>query len=135
MGQPDDRVVCGEARPSYRMSFVDIHLHPTHVPEPTQASLGEDGEHARHACLGQNAFVCDPVLPGGVQESSEVTHVKGIQSLLLVRVQRPGIAAVEKSAQHGTLNMQASHTLIVVLSVRTVLSHTPTPSLLDGLWR
>ncbi len=73
------------------------------MSEPAEASLGEDGEHAKHACLGQNACICDLVLPGDAQESCEVTHVKGIQPSLLVRVQGPGLAVIEKSAQHAGL--------------------------------
>ena len=37
------------------------------------------------------------------QESSEVTHLKDIQPALLVRVQDPGLAATEESAQHASL--------------------------------
>ncbi len=45
------------------------------------------------------------VTAGDTQESSKVTHVKGILLLLLVRVQGPGLTTIEKraSAQHTGL--------------------------------
>ena len=73
------------------------------MTEPAQASLRKNGKHAWHACLGQDSRVCDPILPGDAQETSEVAHVEGIQSLLLVRVQGPGLATIEKSAQYAGL--------------------------------
>ncbi len=84
-----------EASSSYRKSFGKATIfHPAHVFEPGQASLGEDGERARHACLSQDGYICDPILPGDVQESSEVMHVKGTHPSLLVRVQGPGLTAI-----------------------------------------
>ncbi len=53
------------------MCWVDAagdHL-PSFPAQAHQGTQSKDGEHARHACLGQDAWVCDSFLPGDAQES------------------------------------------------------------------
>ena len=61
-----------EANSPYRMSILwdATKFYLAHMSEPAHASLGEDDTCARHACLGQEACICDLVLPGDATESS-----------------------------------------------------------------
>ena len=73
------------------------------MAEPAQVCLAENGKHAWNACLGKDVWAGNAILPGDAQESSEATHVKGLQPSLLSGVQSPGFTAVQKGTQHTGL--------------------------------
>ena len=53
------------------------------LAKPTQASLGQDGEHAWHICSLQDVRGGDAVLPSDAQQSAKASHVEGVQPSLL----------------------------------------------------
>ena len=67
--------------------------------EPAQASLLQQCEHAEDFNSLQDGVVGDFVLPGNVQDTSEIAHAESIQFSLLPGVKSPRLAAVKKCAQ------------------------------------
>ena len=51
----------------------------------------------------ENLCVGHSVLPGDVLDTSETGQMEAVEPRLVPRVRRPGLAAVEKSAEHAGL--------------------------------
>ena len=75
-------------------------LHAVDMPQPTQPSLSEQGEHARKVSSGQNLGVGHSVLPGYAKDTADASQVEGIESFLLSGICGPRIAAVHQCADN-----------------------------------
>ena len=73
------------------------------MTEPAQASLSQDTHHACHARLLQHFHVCNPVLPADMEDATQASKEKAVESPLLPRVGSPGLAAVEECAEDAGL--------------------------------
>ena len=69
------------------------------MAEPAHTSLFQQREHAGVSSSFQDSVIWDLVLPGDVQNASEVVHVKGIELSLLSGTQCPGLAAIQEGAR------------------------------------
>ena len=76
--------------------------HSTDMTEPSQSSIGEKSEIARHDFLCQKILVRDTVLPADAQYSPETTHVGGTGSRLRAGVQGLGFTAAQECAEYAT---------------------------------
>ena len=68
------------------------------MAEPEHTSLFQQLEHAGASSSFQDSVVWDLVLPGDVQNASEVAHVKSIELSLLSGTQCPGLTAIQEGA-------------------------------------
>ena len=88
------------------------------MAEPARTSLFQQRGHAGAPTSFQDNVVWDLVLPGNVQNASELAHAKNIELPLLPDKQCPGLTAIQEGAHDAS-----SMIWIFVCSVSLLLFH------------
>ena len=72
------------------------------MAEPAHTSLFQQREHAGAPTSFQDSVVWGLVLPGNVQNASELVHAKNIELSLLSDTQCPGLTAIQEGAHDAS---------------------------------
>ena len=78
-------------------------LHEVDMPQPTQFTLSEQGEHAWKAGSGQDLGFGHSALQGYAKDTADAFQVEGIESFILIGVCGPRLAAVHQCADNTSI--------------------------------